>query len=356
MARNITKAMHCTLILLSEGEEELTHLRVGLGEAGHFPDRIVRLGRESLLAQELSMGMERGNTVLCDPAGQARSLVARLPLRLLGEISDSSLFLTEGDAFLLVVRSRPDWLALRPLLEERRPSCFARLLHCFPAPPAILQEWPRGCSLVQVEPHRGGWRIWLAEEGQAEIAIESLDRSERRLREACPSSYLGRSTLPLAVGKSLLARGLQVAVAESCTGGLLSHLLTEMPGASAYFRQGLVVYSNEAKMALLGIPASRLREFGAVSSIIAEELAQRVRQQAGANLALGITGIAGPGGGTLKKPVGTVYLALAGPEGVRSSFLQLTGNRSQIQEQAANWALFTLWRWLQRVPIPNPES
>lgn len=348
--------MHCTLILLSEGEEELTRLRVGLGEAGHFPDRIVRLGRESLLAQELSMGLERGNTALCDPAGRARSLVARLPLRLLGEISDSSFFLTEGDAFLLVVRSQPDWSALRPLLEERRPSCFARLLHCFPTPPAIPPEWPRGCSLVQVEPHRGGWRIWLAAEGEGEDAVESLDRSEVWLRETRPFSYLGRSTLSLAVGESLLAQGLQLAVAESCTGGLLSHLLTEMPGASAYFRQGLVVYSNEAKMALLGISASSLEVDGAVSASVAEELAQRVRHQAGADLALGITGLAGPGGGTLEKPVGTVYLALAGPEGVRSSLLQLAGNRSQIQDQAANWALFILWRWLQRAPLPNHES
>ncbi len=356
MAGNIVKAMHCTLILLSEGEEELTHLRVGLGEAGHFPDRIVRLERESLLAEELSAGLDRGNTALCDPAGRARSLVARLPLRLLGEISGSSLFLTEGDAFLLVVKSQPDWPALRPLLEARRPSRFARLLHCFPAPPAISQECPGGFPPLQVEPYRGGWRIWLTEEGQAEIATESLDRSERRLRAARPSSYLSRSTLPFAVGESLLARGLQLAVAESCTGGLLSHLLTEMPGASAYFRQGLVVYSNEAKTALLGIPASRLRESGAVSSIIAEELAQRVRLQAGADLALGITGIAGPGGGTLEKPVGTVYLALASPEGVRSSLLQLAGNRFQIQDQAANWALFILWRWLQWAPLPNHES
>ncbi|MCX5971760.1 MAG: CinA family protein [Coprothermobacterota bacterium] len=348
--------MHCTLILLSEGEEELTHFRAGLGEAGHFPDRIVRLGRESLLAQELSIGLDRGNTVLCDPAGRARSLVARLPLRLLGEISDSSLFLTEGDAFLLVAQSQPDWPALRPLLEERRPSRFARLLHCFPAPPALLQEWPHGWPPVQVEPYRGRWRLWLLAEGEGRAAVESLDRLEGWLREARPSSYLGHSTLPLAVGESLLARGLQLAVAESCTGGLLSHLLTEMPGASAYFRQGLVVYSNEAKMALLGIPVSSLEVDGVVSASVAEELAQRVRHQAGADLALGITGLAGPGGGTLEKPVGTVYLALAGPEGVRSSLLQLAGNRSQIQDQAANWALLILWRWLQRAPLPNHES
>ncbi|MEI6309797.1 MAG: CinA family protein [bacterium] len=348
--------MFCTLIALSEEEEELTRLRLKLGEAGHFPERILRLGRESLLAEELSAGLTRGNTVLCDPAGRARSLLARLPLRLLGESSGSSFYLTEEDAFLLVVSSQPDWPTLRLLLEGQQSSRFARLLHCFPASPAILQDWPGGWPPVQVEPYRGGWRLWLLAEGEGRATVEALDRSEDWLREARPSSYLGRSTLPFAVGESLLARGLQLAVAESCTGGLLSHLLTEMPGASAYFRQGLVVYSNEAKTALLGIPASRLRESGAVSSIIAEELAQRVRLQAGADLALGITGIAGPGGGTLEKPVGTVYLALASPEGVRSSLLQLAGNRFQIQDQAANWALFILWRWLQRAPLLNPES
>jgi nicotinamide mononucleotide (NMN) deamidase PncC len=326
--------MVCTLIALSEGEEELTHLRLTLGEAGHFPDRMVRLGRTSLLAEELSASLNRGNTVLCDPAGRARSLLARLPLRLLGGISGSALFLTEEDSFLFVIGSQPDWPALRLLLDARQPSHFARLLHCFPTSPAIFQGCPGCPPPVQVEPYRGGWQVWLAEEGQAEIARQALDRSEERLREACPSSYLGHSTLAEAVGKSLLARGLQVAVAESCTGGLLSCLLTEMPGASAYFQQGLVVYSNEAKMALLGIAGSRLRESGA----------------------LGVTGIAGPGGGSLEKPVGTVYLALASPEGVRSSLLRLAGNRSQIQEQAANWALLTLWRWLVRGSHANLES
>jgi len=348
--------MFCTLIALTEEEEEMTRLRLKLGEAGHFPDRILRLGRESLLAEELSGGLTQGNAVLCDPGGRARSLLARLPLRLLGESSGSSFYLTDEDAFLLVIRSQADWPTLRLLLENHRSSRFARLLHCFPVPPALPEEWPDGWPRVQVEPDRGGWRLWLLADGESKAAEESLDRLEGWLRESRSSSYLGRSTLPFAVGESLLAQGLQLAVAESCTGGLLSHLLTEMPGASAYFRQGVVAYSNEAKTALLGIPATRLKEFGAVSSIIAEELAQRVRHQAGADIALGVTGIAGPGGGTLEKPVGTVYLALAIPEGVKSSLLQLAGNRSQIQDQAASWALFILWRWLQRAPLPNHES
>ncbi|MBX9743499.1 MAG: CinA family protein [Chthoniobacterales bacterium] len=110
---------------------------------------------------------------------------------------------------------------------------------------------------------------------------------------------------------TLRSRSQSVATAESCTGGLLAHRLTNVPGASAVFQQGLVVYSNQAKGELLGVPQKLLERFGAVSAEVATAMAERLRQKSGATFGLATTGIAGPAGGSAAKPIGTVFLAIA---------------------------------------------
>lgn len=136
---------------------------------------------------------------------------------------------------------------------------------------------------------------------------------EPALRAAFGAAWYGEDedTLEVVVGRLLRARGLTVALAESCTGGLVGHRLTQVAGSSRYFERGLVVYSNAAKQALLGVPEALLARYGAVSGECAEAMARGVRHEAGTDLGLSVTGIAGPEGGTPAKPVGTVFVGLA---------------------------------------------
>src|SRR3712207_5268291 len=124
----------------------------------------------------------------------------------------------------------------------------------------------------------------------------------------------------------LVERGLTIAVAESCTGGLLAGRLTERAGSSAYVLGGLVVYANEAKTALAGVDAGLIERVGAVSTEVAEALAAGARERLGADVGVGITGIAGPGGGTDEKPVGTVCFCVAGPDASLTRRVQLPGS------------------------------
>ena len=145
---------------------------------------------------------------------------------------------------------------------------------------------------------------------------------------------------------ALLARSMTCATAESCTGGLIACALTEMPGSSAWFTGGVVAYANSAKEALLGVPAALLEAHGAVSEPVARAMAEGARRAAGAAWGVGITGIAGPAGGTPDKPVGTVHLALAGPAGTEVVARHYRGDRERVRRFAAWEALDLLRRAL----------
>ena len=147
-------------------------------------------------------------------------------------------------------------------------------------------------------------------------------------------------------GELLVARSLRVAVAESCTGGLVLHHLTNIPGSSKYVEGGVVAYSNEAKVWLLGVRSNTLRKFGAVSEPAAREMARGVRLRLKADVGLAITGIAGPGGGSPDKPVGLVYIALSTEEDEWCERHIWTGNRLANKQQSALAALDLLLRYL----------
>jgi PncC family amidohydrolase len=163
-----------------------------------------------------------------------------------------------------------------------------------------------------------------------------------------PGLFVGSDPLPIEVGRSLLLRGLRIAVAESCTGGLLSYLLTQEPGASRYFWQGFVPYRPEAKISTLGLSPDSIRRQGSVSRAVAIRLASSSQKLSGVEIGLGLTGLAGPSGGTPQTPIGTVFVAIVTPLGMKSRRLHLKGSRQSIRHQAALWALLLLHQALRR--------
>ncbi len=200
------------------------------------------------------------------------------------------------------------------------------------------------------------------------VTIEGVD-AERRLDALARAVYErlgpyiygeGDTSMEREVGKLLTARGLRVTFAESCTGGLVSHRLTNVPGSSAYFPGGVSAYANAIKERLLGVPGALLAAHGAVSEEVAAVMAEGARRTIGADIAVAITGIAGPDGGTAEKPVGTVCFGIAADSApTRTRRYQLWGNREWVKLLASQIALDWVRRHLLALPmleIGRPES
>ncbi len=171
---------------------------------------------------------------------------------------------------------------------------------------------------------------------------------------ASPDEKVDLTALAGEVQAACLARRLTLAAAESCTGGLIGHLLTEVPGSSGYFRGSLVVYADEAKTRLAGVPAELLAAHGAVSAQVARAMAAGARERFGTDLAVSVTGIAGPGGGSDAKPVGLTYLAMADASGCEVRRLQWPGDRAANKRSSARAALELILECLAAGPAPKP--
>jgi nicotinamide-nucleotide amidase len=182
----------------------------------------------------------------------------------------------------------------------------------------------------------------------AEAAATTADKLADDLVSAFGQAVFSTNgeTMEEVVGSLLRNRGETVSVAESCTGGLIGRRLTEVPGSSDYFVEGAITYSNDAKIRALGVSAETLDKHGAVSSECAEEMAAGMRTVSGTDHSLSVTGIAGPGGGSEEKPVGTIYIGYAGPNGVSSIKITLPGDRYLIRWRASQAALDYLRRRL----------
>jgi nicotinamide-nucleotide amidase len=201
-------------------------------------------------------------------------------------------------------------------------------------------------SLGQIELHLTAFAS-TAEEGQRALdaAVETVSRTLGRDLFSTKGE-----TMQQVIGELLRVRGFRIAAAESCTGGLVMARLTEVPGSSDYVDRGVVVYSNQSKTDLLGVPPSLIAAHGAVSEPVAEAMASAMARIAGCDVAVGITGVAGPGGGTPEKPVGMVAIAAAwarnGGIETRVRTFNFVGGREMIRFQASQAALDMVRRWM----------
>ncbi len=311
-------------------------------------------GYDELPANSRAMAeVPRGGIALPNPRGAAPGLV-----------------LTAGEGRTLILlpgvpREMESLFQVRvePLLGERFGSRLQpvahRVIHTAGIPESLLSlevarllpHGPAPVSLAFLPDLRGvRLRMTLREDrGHSSVADEALDRVEGALaagleafRYDAPSGDLAE-----AVGAALLKAGATLAVAESCTGGLVAGRITALPGASRYFLGGVVAYENRIKAELLGVDSRVIEEVGAVSREVAEAMALGVALKLGARAGVGVTGIAGPGGGTEEKPVGTVWCAACLDGMVEARRERFSGDRGEVRERAAQAALLLLLRVLE---------
>ena len=191
-------------------------------------------------------------------------------------------------------------------------------------------------------PNPGSVRLRLsAYEVEGESVAREIERRFDELRRLIPQYVVGYETASVQelVHRRLIESGRSLATAESCTGGTIAARFTALPGASAYFRCGVVAYANSAKEQLLGVDPQTLRRCGAVSEGVARQMAEGARRIAGADYAVATTGIAGPTGGSAEKPVGTVWIAVATPGGTAAVCRQCGTDRGQIVDRASAFAI-----------------
>jgi nicotinamide-nucleotide amidase len=272
-------------------------------------------------------------------------------------------FIDEEGLFIAVLPGVPKEMramfdeGLRPVLVERfGGKTFIRrriLRSCGLSESAVNQSiqniLKRGVPTVGLTVKETGVDIRVIAHGpSAEQAQALVDKIDAGIREKLGDAVYGvdGQELEEVVGALLQQRRLKLAVAESCTGGLIGGRITSIAGSSEYFERGAVVYSYLAKTEMLGVPQDLIERHGAVSGQVAAAMAQGIRQAAHTELGLAVTGIAGPGGGTEKKPVGLVYTALASGQGVKIDEHRFLGTREQIRIRASQMALDMVRRHL----------
>lgn len=313
-------------------------------------ERFARMGRKMAANNERQALVPEGALVLPNTYGTAPGL-----------------WLGLGEQAVVLLPGPPRELRkiftdhVRPLVEPHAPArrMIHRLLLVAGMPESTLD---RRIAPIYV-PYRQVETTILASPAGIEIHLstwsEDFAADERVLDELSAAiaaelkeavfSTTGES-LDQVVARRLQSAGVTIAVAESCTGGLVSARLTNVPGSSAFFLGGVVSYSNEMKAAWVGVSPALIEQHGAVSAEVAVAMAEGVRHSSGATLGLGITGIAGPGGGTPGKPVGTVHVSLADAAGARQRLFRFGGDREQIRHLSAQSALDMVRRHLGGAP------
>ncbi|HET9300377.1 MAG TPA: competence/damage-inducible protein A [Candidatus Polarisedimenticolaceae bacterium] len=308
-------------------------------------ERFARFGRTPSPAQERQADLPEGAVSLPNPVGSAPGLLlsrGEVEVVALPGVPAEMRAMAEAHVFPLA-RRRAAGAALR-----------TRVLHVSgrmesEVDAAVVDLYEGEGTVLTILAGAGevhlGLRAEGSDAGMAESRLMSLDAS---LRARLQHDVYGadQDTLASVTGASLARAGQTLAVAESCTAGLLAAAVTAVPGSSAWFRGGVAVYADDLKTTLAGVPEDLLRRHGAVSAPVAEALASGVRTRLGAHWGLGITGIAGPGGGSTDKPVGLVFVALSGPAVEKVRRLHLPGDRELVRRRAVAVALDLLRRAL----------
>jgi nicotinamide-nucleotide amidase len=219
---------------------------------------------------------------------------------------------------------------------------------------ATLAPWYGKPGLdVSILPHLGVLQItFTLASPPIDDPKELTDEIRRHLAEGLDDHLvsLDGTSLEESLGRLLLEKGLTMAAAESCTGGLIGHRIVSVPGASRYFLGEIVAYDNGAKETLLGVPPGVIERHGAVSEETALAMVRGARARFGASCAVATTGVAGPSGGTAEKPAGTVWVAWGTRRGEKARRLYYPLDRCSVMELAVNYALFSLWRELKSEP------
>lgn len=237
-------------------------------------------------------------------------------------------------------------LHLKPIFSQYVKNRCVVEIACFGAPESTLSQRLKGIKGCQIA-YRASRKsnsvklIFNSSEPNQEIIQQVKD-------ELRPFVFAqGHSDLAKAVGERLIQNNASIAIAESCTAGKVAAWIASVPGASRYLLEGVVVYSNDAKQKYCSVHAQTLERYGAVSAQVAKELAVGVQKNAQSTWGLSITGIAGPGGGSVEKPVGTVHIAVSNGTQTQHRHLQLHGSRAQITDSSAAHVLFLLFQQLE---------
>lgn len=292
----------------------------------------------------------RGARVLANPQGAAPGLVLRAGEKL-------CILLPGPPRELKGIYTTGVEPVLRRAFENALLPAYHRTIHTTGIPESLLARriqdlLPQDLGPLSIAflPDRRGVRLRFTVRGESpEEAGMLFDGMEERLNDLLePYRYESETgDLAEAVARAMTAAGEKMAVAESCTGGLVAKRLTDVPGSSKFFLGGLVAYSNDVKIRELGVSAESLEVDGAVSRGVAEQMARGVVERFHAAAGIGITGIAGPGGGTEEKPVGTVWYAVRLGDRTEARMSRFPGDRDSVREMAAQAALALLLRMLQ---------
>jgi len=306
----------------------------------HVEERLRSFGR-SMTDRHLSQArFPSGSVVFPNPRGSARGFACR-----------------REDAWVVAMPGVPSEMlpmfsesVLPFLVEKLAPGIHVRseTVHLFPAPESAVDERIPDLTPLGRNPTVG----MTVKDGVVSVSVLAQAREEREAERLLAQDVavlkdrfgdflfgIGNATLASALSDLLEQRGLTIGVAESVTGGLIGHMLVDVPGISRFFLGDVVAYSNEAKVRQLGVPLEQLEEHGAVSPEVAESMARGICAAVGSDLGVSTTGIAGPTGGSKEKPVGLVYVAVCLRGAVKVARLNIRGNRWQVKDRAAKHAL-----------------